>query len=203
MDRASIQAYAARQRERYQGAGRETKSQILDEVVAVTGYHRKAAIRLLAGRKPPTGGQRRPGRPTVYGPEVRLAVRRLYEAAGGIGVKRLHPFIPELAARLQAHGAFFPRSGTLDLLRQVSPATLERLLAPDPQPYQAGDLASAADPGAAWRHKNGLPEGRRGSGDAISTRGERRRPASSSSRPSTEMPASDLTVLYLSSRQPI
>ena len=47
MTRASLREYAAKQRERYQEASRVEKHRLLDEVVAVTGLHRKAAIRLL------------------------------------------------------------------------------------------------------------------------------------------------------------
>jgi hypothetical protein len=45
--RASLREYAAVQRERYQHATRAEKHRLLDEMVAVTGMHRKAAIRLL------------------------------------------------------------------------------------------------------------------------------------------------------------
>ena len=47
MTRASLREYAAVQRERYEHATRAEKRQLLDEIVAVTGMHRKAAIRLL------------------------------------------------------------------------------------------------------------------------------------------------------------
>ena len=47
MTRASLREYAAVQRERYQQASRAEKHRLLDEMVAVTGMHRKAAIRLL------------------------------------------------------------------------------------------------------------------------------------------------------------
>ena len=77
MTRASLREYAAKQRERYQGATRAEKHRLLDEVVAVTGLHRKAAIRRL--RRPPRP-RARPGpggRPRAYGPEVaaRVAAR--------------------------------------------------------------------------------------------------------------------------------
>lgn len=39
-------------KQRYQAAGRPEKSRILDELVAVSGLHRKHAIRLLARRRP-------------------------------------------------------------------------------------------------------------------------------------------------------
>ena len=63
MTRASLREYAAVQRERYQQANRADKHRLLDELVAVTGLHRKAAIRLL--RRPPRSGPPLPrvGRP--------------------------------------------------------------------------------------------------------------------------------------------
>ena len=54
MTRASLREYAAVQRERYQQATRADKHRLLEELVAVTGLHRKAAIRLL--RRPPRSG---------------------------------------------------------------------------------------------------------------------------------------------------
>jgi len=53
--------YLARMRERYETAARAAKSRLLDEVCEVTGYHRKAVIRLL--RRPVAGRRRRGGRP--------------------------------------------------------------------------------------------------------------------------------------------
>src|SRR2546427_5737035 len=60
--RASLREYAAVQRERYQQASRSEKHRLLDEMVAVTGMHRKAAIRLLR-RGAATGAARPPPRP--------------------------------------------------------------------------------------------------------------------------------------------
>ena len=130
MTRTSIREYAAAQRARYQRAPRAEKSRILDEMVTVTHYHRKAAIRLLQERRRAPARRARPGRPCVYGPVVATAVRVLWEAAGQIGAKRLQPFIPELRARLAACGELPLMPDTERLLRQVSAATLERLLAP-------------------------------------------------------------------------
>ena len=61
MTRASLREYAAVQRERYLRAPRAEKRQLLDEVVAVTGIHRKAAIRLLRRAARPGGRAARPG----------------------------------------------------------------------------------------------------------------------------------------------
>ena len=47
MTRTSIREYLVAQRIRYRLASRSQRSRPLDEVVAITRYHRKAVIRLL------------------------------------------------------------------------------------------------------------------------------------------------------------
>ncbi len=64
MTRASLREYAAVQRERYEHASRLQRRQFLDEIVAVTGIHHGAAIRLLR-RAPRAGHRARPWRPTA------------------------------------------------------------------------------------------------------------------------------------------
>src|SRR5207245_10000439 len=92
--RASLREYAAVQRERYQQASRSEKHRLLDEMVAVTGMHRKAAVRLLR-RAPRTGAARpRSGRPRQYGPEVAAAAAVLWQASARIGAHRLPPLVP-------------------------------------------------------------------------------------------------------------
>jgi len=127
--RESVGEYATRQRERYQQASRVEKGRLLDEVVAVTGFHRKAAIRLLSRRRRRGAGQRR-GRPRQYGSDVAEAARVVWEAAGYIGARRLQPFVNELLDRLKACGEARLHPDTERLLRQASAATLQRLLAP-------------------------------------------------------------------------
>jgi hypothetical protein len=127
--RESVGEYATRQRERYQQASRVEKGRLLDEVVAVTGFHRKAAIRLLSRRRRRGAGQRR-GRPRQYGSDVAEAARVVWEAAGYIGARRLQPFVNELLDRLKSCGEARLHPDTERLLRQASAATLQRLLAP-------------------------------------------------------------------------
>ncbi len=137
MNQESIREYAERQRQRYRygKADKAEKSRILDEIVAVTGYHRKAAVRLLSSRRPAKRG-RRVRRPIEYGLDVMMAARVVHEAAGGIGARRLHPFVPELLARLEALGELLITAETSTLLRKASPATLERLLASEQIPVR-------------------------------------------------------------------
>ncbi len=130
MTRASLREYAAVQRERYRQATRAEKRQLLDEVVTVTGIHRKAAIRLLR-RAPRSRAMPGPGgRPRGYGPEVATAAEVLWQASGRIGAHRLHPFLPELLDRLTQWGELILPPALDKLVRQVSRPTLARLLAP-------------------------------------------------------------------------
>ena len=130
MTRASLREYAAVQRERYQNASRLEKHRLLDEMVAVTGLHRKAAIRLLR-RVPRARAQPGPGgRPRRYGAEVAAAAAVLWQASGRIGAHRLQPFVAELLDRLTQCGDLTLAPPIDKLLRQVSRPTLARLLAP-------------------------------------------------------------------------
>lgn len=128
MTRASIREYLATQRVRYRLASRAGRRRLLDEVVAVTGYHRKAVIRCLRDTLRPRVSGAPVGRPRQYGPAVAVAAQVLWEAAGQIGAKRLQPFVPELLARLTACGELALSPATTALVQRVSPATLERLL---------------------------------------------------------------------------
>jgi integrase-like protein len=128
--RASLREYAAVQRARYLQGTRSEKRQLLNEVVAVTGLHRKAAIRLLR-RAPRVRSVPGPGgRPRVYSPEVAAAAAVLWQASGRIGAHRLHPFVPELLGHLTRHGALTVTPAVEKLLPQASRPTLARLLAP-------------------------------------------------------------------------
>lgn len=130
MTRTSVREYLAKQRVRYHRLERAERSRLLTEMVAVTGYHRKAVLRRLrlVGRRPTSG--RPVGRPRQYGADVARAAQVLWHAAGQIGAKRLQPFVPDLLDRLVACGELALPSATAQLLRRASISTLERLLAP-------------------------------------------------------------------------
>ena len=130
MTRASLREYAAVQRARYQQASRADKHRLLDEVVAVTGMHRKAAIRLLRRVSRAVPAPPRSGRPRRYGAEVAAAAEVLWQASGRIGAHRLHPFVPELLDRLVRCGELAVTPAVDKLVRQASRPTLARLLEP-------------------------------------------------------------------------
>jgi hypothetical protein len=77
--------------ERYRSCSRSNKRQLLDEVVAVTGYHRKHAIRVLSRRETKPPRNRRQA--IRYGADVRQALVVLWEASDRLCSKRLRPLI--------------------------------------------------------------------------------------------------------------
>ncbi|MPZ24312.1 MAG: transposase, partial [Dehalococcoidia bacterium] len=117
--------------QRYRGAKKGEKGRLLDEMVVVTGYHRKALVRLLSGRaRTKVGGAGR-GRPRLYGPQVARAAKVLWYASGEVSARRLQPFVPVLLERLKAFGELaWLEAETEALLCRASASSLERLLAP-------------------------------------------------------------------------
>ncbi len=103
MTRGGVKEYLEAVQGRYLKGNRKEKGQILDEFTTVTGYHRKAAIRLLARRPKRESGCRR-GRPKQYGIEVVAGLKEAWEASDRICSRRLQPFLPELVQVLERHG---------------------------------------------------------------------------------------------------
>jgi len=127
MTRASIAELVESWRPRYLRASRKEKSLILDEFVALTGYHRKSAIRLLRNGRRSRAMDRR-GRPRVYTPDVKAALLQVWEACGQICSKRLAPFLPEAVEVLERAGELKISPDTKRLLVRMSAATIDRLL---------------------------------------------------------------------------
>ena len=85
-------------RARYRDAAVADKVKILDEFVALTGYHRKHAIRILREEVP---SKERRARDRLYDKAVRQALTVLWEAADRVCGKRLkgkRPAIPSCAS---------------------------------------------------------------------------------------------------------
>ena len=87
----------------YGRASRLERGRILDEFVAVTGLHRKYAMRLLRGGQPSQRSGPRPGR-RFYGDAVREALIVVWEASDRICDKRLRPLVPALVEAMERHG---------------------------------------------------------------------------------------------------
>lgn len=129
MSEQAVAEYAGAVRDRYRRAEKSEKSAILDEFCRVTGYHRKAAVRLL-GRSAAARVAGRRGRPPRYGPDVLAPLRVAWEAADRPCGKRLAPFLKELVAVLQRHGEIAVDPLTRARLVGLSAATVDRLLGP-------------------------------------------------------------------------
>ena len=119
---------------RYRAARHGQRSVILDEFVAVTGYDRKYAIRLLLGPIRPPVPISRP-RAAQYGAEVQAVLASAWTAANGICGKRLVPFLPELIPTLERHGHLTLTEEVRQQVLALSPATADRLLRPLRQPH--------------------------------------------------------------------
>ncbi len=128
--------------ERYRAASRSEKRRILDEFVAIAGYHRKHAIRALGSTA--QDAVRRKARPHRYGGEVLEALIVLWETSDRICSKRLKPLIPVLLPPLERHGKLILDSALRAQLLAVSAATIDRLLS-EVRVAAAGDGAGGQD----------------------------------------------------------
>lgn len=117
---------------RYGTATRSEKEQILDEFAAVTGYHRKHAIRSLRANPKSENGAvvARRIRTRLYPDEVVSALTVLWEAADRICGKRLKQAIPMFIAAMERHGHLDLAPETRTQLLSMSAATIDRLLRP-------------------------------------------------------------------------
>jgi hypothetical protein len=127
MIKDSVKEYATAIRDRYQRGNREEKKKILDEFVKVTGYHRKAAIRLLL--RVPKQNDKHAGRPCRYN-RVQEPLKAIWEASDRLCSKRLHPFLPEMIQVLRQKGELRIDAEVESQLTKLSPATIDRLLEP-------------------------------------------------------------------------
>ncbi|MBV9632143.1 MAG: transposase, partial [Xanthobacteraceae bacterium] len=105
--------------ERYRAGGRGEKRRILDELCAVTGWHRKHAIRALSGNGSSVSAvPRRRGR--TYRASIRDALIVLWDASDRLCSKRLVAMIPFLLPALERHGRLKLSADERSLVLKVS-----------------------------------------------------------------------------------
>jgi hypothetical protein len=114
---------------RYQQASGLEQKRILDEFMAITGYHRKHAIRVL-GHSSDGSSLNRNARPRVYDEAVREALILLWAASDQVCGKRLAALVPILIDSLERHGHLQLDQTVRFRLLSASHATIDRLLAP-------------------------------------------------------------------------
>ncbi len=114
-------------RERYVRGGRSEKTRILDEFVAVSGFHRKHAMRLLRNDRAPVRSVPRPDR-RIYNDAVREALIVMWEASDRICGKRLKALVPILVEAMERHGHLRLTAEIRTRLLAMSAATIDRAL---------------------------------------------------------------------------
>jgi hypothetical protein len=125
----------------YAAAPKAVKSQILDDVVRVTGWSRANARRRLTARaNEPAARGRRPAprakaQPRKYSYDALKVLQRVWAVSGGQCGKYLAPAMETLLDNLEAHGRLVAgrdrySARTRAELLAMSPATIDRYLAP-------------------------------------------------------------------------
>lgn len=111
---------------RYRKASVSERTTILDEFVAVTGYHRKHAIRVLGAA--PLQDRSTGVRDRLYDEAVRQSLIVLWEAGDRVCGKRLKVLIPILIDAMERHGHLDLNAVVKAKLLKVSAATIDRVL---------------------------------------------------------------------------
>ncbi len=115
-------------RQRYQSASSRAKKQILQEFIAVSGYHPKYAIHLLNAADATVPARRGRQRPTIYDDAAKQALIVLWEASDRVCGKRLKPLLQILLPALERHGHLKLNEAIRDKVLAMSAATIDRLL---------------------------------------------------------------------------
>jgi len=101
---------------------------LLNELQALTGYHRKSLLRRLNQQPDQRQTSLRSQHRRRYGPEVVEALVPLWEASDQLCGKRLHALLPQLVEPLEHHGHLQLEQGVRAKVLTMSSATIDRLL---------------------------------------------------------------------------
>jgi hypothetical protein len=114
-------------RRRYLAATGAGKRRILDEFIAVTGYHNKSAIRAL-NAEPVIKRRQTRARPSLYDEAARAALIVMWEASDRICGKRLRALLPILLPALERNGHLHLHEPLRQKILAMSASTIDRLL---------------------------------------------------------------------------
>jgi hypothetical protein len=163
------QAVTGQMAAEYKRTTKKEKGKMLDTLIKLTGYNRSYAARVLRQRAKPvvlgrtvfdgvkitlvederTKPRKKPrNRPRKYGKDVFIALRKVWEICG----KRLAPYLKEIVPKLEHLGELTLDEETRSKLIEISPATIDRMLAPLRKHYQLR-ARSQTKPGTLLKHQ--------------------------------------------------
>src|SRR6201995_921766 len=134
---------------RYATSSRKDRGRILDEFAAVSGLHRKHAMRVLRAGQPGHRSGPRPAR-RLYNDAMREALIVTWETSDRVCGKRLRPLVPILAEAMERHGHLQLAPEVRAGLLAMSAATIDRALHEARKPG-GGRKRRRAPPSAAIR----------------------------------------------------
>jgi len=158
----------------YKKATKGQKGRILDTLIQLTGYNRSYAARVLreraryvvVGRGVVNGvkvtavedertrpkNKRKRKRKKTYDQDVLRALQKVWLVCDGICGKRLAPYMRRIVSQLQRTGELNLDRETRRKLLAISPATIDRMLAPIRKRYQMR-ARSQTKPGTLLKHQ--------------------------------------------------
>ena len=123
MSQNSLEEYTAKMRERYaRMTGRKARGGLLDEFVAVTGWQRKHANKVLLGIKRKRGIRGKRGAPKRYDTATSTALKTCWLAMEQPCGKRMKDMLPLWSQHLDCS------EETRDSLEKISAASIDRML---------------------------------------------------------------------------
>jgi hypothetical protein len=128
MDMHSREQYLAALREEYLRGNKKQKTRLLNEARKRTKLNRKVLIRKLARVPAVADKPKRRARGTIYGVELRGPLAQVWELFDFPCGQRLTPILREQTERLRASGGLKCSQKVAELLGEISPKTIDRLL---------------------------------------------------------------------------